>query len=154
MKRSRSLSFPPAHGAVSVIVDARTLLMDDDHLGGVDLTALDPDVSFIRVRGHPDASRMLIASAVKVESTPEGYAIEGPLDTDGLVPDVSVSVLGVTVMLDAETWLEGGTPAAGTIDPASRRVRLERRRPEPGDRRRLRSRSGRGVVRRQVRKKA
>ena len=107
------MSFAPAVGTVNVIVNADTLLMNDDRMAGVDLTTLEPDVSFLRVRGHLDDTGAFIASALKIEGRPEGYDVKGPLDTDGFVPDVSISVLGVVFSLDAGTVLEHGTPMNG-----------------------------------------
>ena len=55
------MSFKPAVGTIDVIVDSQTLLMNDEHSGGVDLKSLQPDVSFIKVRGHLDSTGALIA---------------------------------------------------------------------------------------------
>ena len=107
------ISFAPAEGTLDVIVDPQTLLMSDDHMTSVDLSSLVPDVSFIRVQGHLDDAGAFIASALKVESSPEEYELRGPLDADGFVPDVSISVLGVKFMLNAGTSFDGSTPTNG-----------------------------------------
>ncbi len=108
-----TVSFAPVAGTVDVIVDSQTLLMNDNRTPGADLSSLVPDVSFVRVRGHLDATGAFVASALKIEDKPDEYAVRGPLDTDGLVPDVSISVLGVTFNVDAGTVFKGGTPVNG-----------------------------------------
>ena len=105
------MSFKPATGTIDVIVDAQTLLMNDEHSGGIDLKSLQPDVSFIQVRGHLDSTGAFIAGALHVEDQPGEYEVSGPVDTGGFVAGVSLSVLGVKFSLDAGTQLEGGTPA-------------------------------------------
>jgi hypothetical protein len=105
------MSFKPATGTIDVIVDAQTLLMDDGRTTKLDLTALQPDVSFVEVRGNLDSSGAFIAGALRVEQNPGKYEVSGPVDTAGYVAGVSVSVLGVKFSVDSGTQLEGGTPA-------------------------------------------
>jgi hypothetical protein len=110
-----TMSFTPAQGTIDVIVDSQTLLMNDRHLGGVDLSALVPDVSFIDVLGHLDASGAFIAGALHVEDHPGAYEVSGPVDTGGFVPGVSIRVLGVTFNVDADTAVAGSAPADGAF---------------------------------------
>jgi Domain of unknown function (DUF5666) len=109
------MSFPLAQGTIDVIVDSQTLLMNDRHLGGVDLSALVPDVSFVEVAGHLDSGGAFIAGALHVEDHPGAYEVSGPVDADGFVAGVSISVLGVKFSVDAGTSIEGGTPTDGTF---------------------------------------
>jgi len=104
------MSFTPATGTIDVIVDAQTLLMNDEHSGGVDLTSLQPDVSFISVRGHLDSAGAFVAGALHVEDHPGEYEVSGPVDTGGFVAGVSISVLGVKFSVDSGTELHGGMP--------------------------------------------
>jgi cytoskeletal protein CcmA (bactofilin family) len=108
------VSFAPATGTVDVLVNAETLLMNDDGVVGLDLMALRPDVSFVEVHGRLEEG-MFVAGVLKVEDRAKEYEIEGPLDAGGFVANVSISVLGVTFMLDAGTVFEDGTPSAGRI---------------------------------------
>jgi hypothetical protein len=110
-----AMSFTPAQGTIDVIVDSHTLLMNDEHSSGVDLGALVPDVSFIEVTGHLDSSGAFIAGALHVEDHPGAYEVSGPVDTDGFVAGVSISVLGVTFSVDGGTSIDGDTPADGTF---------------------------------------
>jgi hypothetical protein len=109
------MSFKPATGTVDVIVDSQTLLMNDEHSGGIDLKSLQPDVSFIKVRGHLDSTGAFVAGALFVEDHPGEYEVSGPVDTGGFVAGVSISVLGVKFSLDSGTRLDGGTPADKTF---------------------------------------
>jgi hypothetical protein len=106
------MSFAPAVGTVNVLVNADTLLMDDDGMTGLDLTQLTPDVSFIEVHGFLDAG-VFTARVLEVEDDADEYEVEGPLDANGFVANVSISALGVKFTLDAGTVFEDGTPSAG-----------------------------------------
>ncbi len=106
-----TMSFKPATGTIDVVVDAQTRLMNDKHSGGLDLTSLQPDVSFAEVRGHLDSTGAFVAGALHVEDQAGGYVVSGPVDTGGFVAGVSISVLGVKLSIDAGTELAGGAPA-------------------------------------------
>ncbi len=110
------MSFAPAVGTVNVLVNAETLLKNDDGMTGLDLARLTPDVSFIEVHGFLDGG-VFTARVLEVEDGVDEYEIEGPLDANGFVANVSISALGVRFMLDAGTAFEDGTPSAGdTVD--------------------------------------
>jgi hypothetical protein len=109
------MSFPPALGTINVIVDAHTLLMNDDKVTGTSLKSLVPGVSFIDVHGHLDTTGAFIAGALHIEDKMEGYEVSGPVDTGGYVAGVSISVLGVKFSIDSNTKLMGGTPADKTF---------------------------------------
>jgi uncharacterized protein DUF5666 len=106
-----TLSFPPATGTIDVIVDATTLMMDDDKFTGVKLSSLVPGESFLQVRAKLDADTgAIVANSLHLEEHKQGYEVSGPVDTGGYVADVSISVLGVKFSIDAGTKLMGGTP--------------------------------------------
>jgi hypothetical protein len=105
-----TMSFPPAAGTIDVVVDAQTLLMNDDKFTGVKLTSLVPGVSFIQVRAHLDTTGAIIANSLHIEDHVQSYEVSGPVDTGGYVAGVSISVLGVKFSIDGGTTLMGGTP--------------------------------------------
>jgi hypothetical protein len=109
------MSFLPAQGTIDVIVDAHTLLMNDDKVTGTDLKSLVPGVSFIDVHGHLDTTGAFIAGALHIEDRMQGYEVSGPVDTGGYVAGVSISVLGVKFSIDPNTKLMGGTPDSKTF---------------------------------------
>jgi hypothetical protein len=109
------MSFPPALGTVDVIVDAHTLLMNDDKVTGTNLKSLAPGVTFIDVHGHLDTAGAFIAGALHIEDHMQSYEVSGPVDTGGYVAGVSISVLGVKFSIDMSTKLMGGTPADKTF---------------------------------------
>jgi hypothetical protein len=108
------LSFAPATGTLDVVVNADTLLVNDDGVAGVDLTRLTPDVSFVEVHGRLEAGKF-VAGVFEIEDRPEEYEVEGPLDANGFVANVSISALGIRFMLDSGTVFEDGTPSAGRV---------------------------------------
>ena len=110
------MSFAPAVGTVDVLVNSETLLMNDDGVVGLDLSRLAPDVTFIEVHGFLDNGHF-VARVLEVEDRADEYEVEGPLDANGFVANVSISALGVKFMLDAGSLLEGGNPLANdTVD--------------------------------------
>jgi hypothetical protein len=106
-----TMSFPPAQGTIDVVIDAQTLMMDDDKFTGTKLSSLVPGVSFIQVRAHVDTTTgAIVANSLHIEDHMQSYEVSGPVDTGGYVAGVSISVLGVKFSIDASTKLMGGTP--------------------------------------------
>src|SRR6185295_8171537 len=87
-----TLSFPPATGTIDVVVDATTLMMDDDKFTGVKLSSLVPGESFLQVRAKLDADTgAIVANSLHLEEHKQGYEVSGPVDTGGYVADASIS---------------------------------------------------------------
>ena len=108
------MSFDPAVGTVSAITNSQTLLKNDDGMLGFELGDLVPG-SFVEIRGHLDTEGNFVACVLEVEDHLHEYEIRGPLDADGYVEGVSVGVMGVTFMIDADTELKDGVPMNGDI---------------------------------------
>ena len=108
------ISFAPATGTFSVLVDAHTLLINDA-VGAPGLKALQPGVSFVEVRGHFNSAGSFVTGALRVDEAPGRYEVSGPVDKSGFVAGGSISVLGVKFGVDASTQLIGGTPADGAL---------------------------------------
>ena len=110
-----TLSFSPATGTLPVIVDSNTMFVDGDSVNQFDLSDLSPGVSFVEIHAHFDEAGDVVAGLLDLEDSPDEYEIEGPLDADGFVDGVSVSVLGVTFSVGPGTFYEDGTPVNGDI---------------------------------------
>jgi len=109
-----TISFPPASGMLDVLVNESTSFMNDHGLTPFDLSDLVPGVSFVEIHARLDADGQLIAGVLELEDGgADEYEVEGPLDAAGFVSGVSVTVLGVTFWIDADTLLEDGEPRGG-----------------------------------------
>jgi len=109
-----TISFTPASGTVSAVTNSQTLLKNDDGGLGFEPGDLVPD-SFVQIRGHLDTDGNFVACVLEVDDQINKYEIQGPLDADGYVEDVSISVMGVTFMINADTRLTDGAPMNGDI---------------------------------------
>ncbi len=109
------MSFPPALGTVDVIVDAQTLLMNDDKVTGTDLKSLVARRELHRRARSSRHDRCVHRGALHIEDHMQSYEVSGPVDTGGYVAGVSISVLGVKFSIDMSTKLMGGTPADKTF---------------------------------------
>jgi hypothetical protein len=109
------VSFPPADGTVTLLVGPDTLIKHDDSDDRLKLSALAPGMSFVEAHGHLNDDGDFVATVFEHEDDQDEYEIEGPLDTDGFVDGVSITVLGVTFQLDPNTQFEDGTPRNGDI---------------------------------------
>ncbi len=109
------MSFAPAVGTVNVLVNAETLLMNDDGVVGLNLANLRPDVSYIEVHGFVDTNGKFVARALEIDDSVGEYEVEGRLDENGFVANVSISALGVKFNLDAGTLFEDGLPSASDV---------------------------------------
>jgi len=109
------VSFSPAIGTIAVIVNEDTTLLNDDSRSPFELSNLIPGSSFVEIHGYLDDGGNFVASAFELEDGFDEYEVEGPLDVDGFSSGSSISVLGVTFFVDANTQYEDGLPSNGDI---------------------------------------
>ncbi len=102
-------------GTLDVIVDASTMFTDDDSVNQFDPARLSAGMTFVEIRAHLNESGVHVAGVFHVEDEADEYQIEGPLDPNGFVPGVSISVSGVAFNIDPNVIMEDGPPMDGDI---------------------------------------
>lgn len=103
------VNFGAAMGTLTVIIDAGTLMLDDEVATPFDLTQLMAG-DMVEVEGHQDADGNIVASSLHMEDDSE-IEIEGPLEA---ISDTSITVLTIEFGTDENTMFEQGTPEVGT----------------------------------------
>jgi len=103
-----TLTFGMASGTVDVLVTPDTMFRDDDAMDRFDLNSLMIGDK-VEVEARTGDDGMIYASSLHYEDD-AGYEIEGPL---GAIDDVSITVVGITFSLDANTFYEDGVPVVG-----------------------------------------
>jgi hypothetical protein len=106
------LEFSPASGSLTVIVDNSTMFMDDSSTVPFNIGDLSPGM-FINAEGYLQGDGLtLVANRVEREDGSR-YEIEAPLG--GFEDGVSISALGITFGVDANTEYKDGKPASGNL---------------------------------------
>ena len=103
-----TLSFGAAMGTVAVIVDGDTMFRDDDAVEPFNYDSINVGDK-VEIEARWGDGGAIYASTLHLEDTSD-YEIKGPVDA---IDEVSLTVLGITYALDANTVFEGGTPAVG-----------------------------------------
>lgn len=103
-----TLSFGAAIGTIDVRVTADTMFLDDDAMDHFDLSSLMMNDK-VEIKARRAVDGTIYASSLHLEDD-MGYEIEGPVDA---IDDVSISVLGISFAIVAETFFENGTPVVG-----------------------------------------
>lgn len=103
-----TLSFGAATGTIDVRVTTDTMFLDDEAMNHFDLNSLNMgDKVEIKARQADDGT--IFASSLHLDDD-MGYEIEGPVDA---IDEVSISILGISFVIGAETIFENGIPVAG-----------------------------------------
>ncbi len=103
-----TLSFGAAMGTVDVIVTSETMFRDDDAVESFNYDSINVGDK-VEIEARWGDGSAIYASNLHLEDD-SGYEIEGPVDA---IDDVSLTVLGVTYSLDANTVFEDGMPVVG-----------------------------------------
>jgi hypothetical protein len=102
-----TLTFGSAAGSVPVIVNGETMFLDDDAVESFNYGSIMPGDK-VEIEARWGDGGAIYASNLHLEDGSD-YEIKGPVDE---IDDVSLTVLGVTFMLDAGTFFENGMPVA------------------------------------------
>ena len=110
---------------ITVRVDANTQL-DDDLLGDPDLEVADLAAGdFLEVRGFAEGAAAVVATENERADGPDDVRLRGEVDAiDDVLPDRSVTILGVVVPTDANTEFEDFPGGASNEDEFYAEVQL------------------------------
>lgn len=100
-----TLSFGAALGTIDVRVTPDTIFLDDTATVRYDLNSIMMNDK-LEIDARQGGDGVIYASTLHIEDD-RGYEIEGPVSA---IDDVSISVLGISFTIGAETFFENGTP--------------------------------------------
>lgn len=103
-----TLTFGAANGTVDIRVTPDTMFLDDEAMNHYDLNSIMTGDK-VEIDARMGADGIIYASSLHLEDD-LGYEIEGPVDA---IDAVSITVVGVTFVVDMNTFFENGTPVEG-----------------------------------------
>ena len=108
-----TIGFGNAMGTVTVILDSNTMYPDDDSLQQFDLRTDVPSDACVEVKAMQDQAAQIFATRLDIESCPQEFEVEGPLDS--FLAGNSITAMNVTFSVDGSTVYLPRQPIAGDI---------------------------------------